>query len=165
MKLVTAMKSLTLNSKMICVSLIALSFLYVSPKPAMAQLNCRVVEALGNGLQSEILTELNNHLAGERERISRRKELQINHIENVSFDGCRMTTTVNVTLERKIRRDAHGTVQVGADITSFNLPNRQLCYGNARVTNVNLSRTLKIGEAVYQWVANAVLPNSGCFGA
>jgi hypothetical protein len=159
------MKSLTLNSKMICGSLISLSFLCVTPKPAMAQLNCRVVEALGNSLQSEILTELNNNLAGQRERINRRKELQINHIENVSFNGCRMTTTVNVTLERKIRRDAHGTVQVGADITSLNIPNRQLCYNNARVSNVNLSRTLRIGETVYKWVANAILPNSGCFGA
>jgi hypothetical protein len=161
----TAMKNLTLNSKIICGSLIALSFLYVRPQPAKAQLNCRVVETLGNSLQSQILTELNNHLAGQRERINRRKELQINHIENVAFNGCRMTTTVNVTLKRKIRRDAHGTVQVGADITTLNIPNRQLCYNNARVSNINLSRTLIIGETVYKWVANAILPNNGCFGA
>lgn len=49
-----------------------------------------------------------------------------------------------------------------ADITSFSLPERQVCYDKAQVTDVNLSRTLQIGEGVYKWVANKVLPSRGC---
>ncbi|UKO96745.1 hypothetical protein [Nostoc sp. UHCC 0870] len=158
------MKSLTLNSKMILGSFMTLSFLYLNPQPSMAQLNCNVVESFGNASQSQILRELNNRLAGGSHNINRRKDLRINQVENVSFNGCRITVKTNVTLERKIRRDAHGTVTIRADITSFSLPNRQLCYENAKVTDVSLSRTLGIGEAVYKWVANRVLPNKDCLG-
>ncbi|MBD2595472.1 hypothetical protein H6G74_14190 [Nostoc spongiaeforme FACHB-130] len=156
------MKNLTLNSKIILGSFISLSFLCVNPQPSMAQINCNVVESFGNTYNSQILRAVNDRLAGEDINVSRRKDLEINRVESISFNGCRITAKANVTLERKIRRDAHGIVTVRADITSFSLPNRQLCYDNAKVTDVSLSRTLNIGEAVYKLVANTIFPNQEC---
>jgi hypothetical protein len=157
-----SMKSLTLNSKIILGSFISLSFLCANPQPSMAQIDCNAVESFGNTYNSEILRAVNDRLAGNSIDISRRKDLEINHVESISFDGCRITGKANVTLERKIRRDAHGTITVRADLTSFSLPNRQLCYDNAKVTDVSLSRTLNIGEAVYKLVANRIFPNKEC---
>jgi hypothetical protein len=156
------MKTLNLNSKVILGSFVTLSFLCVNPQSSMAQIDCNAVESFGNTYNSQILRELNNRIAGEDINISRRKELEINGVESISFNGCRITGVANVTLERKIRRDAHGTMTVRADITSFSLPNRQLCYENAKVTDFNLSRTLGIGEAVYKGVANIIFPNKQC---
>ena len=125
-------------------------------------INCRVVEALGTSLRPQILAEINRQVSGTSYRINRRKTLRINRVEDIGFSGCRLTARTNVTLKRRIRRDAHGTVTLQADIPSFSLPARQVCYANARVTDVNLSRTLRIGEGVYKWVANKVLPSGGC---
>ena len=74
-----------------------------------------------------------------------------------------MKVRANVTLKRKVRRDAHGTVKMQARVSSLDLAQRKICYDSARVTDVNLSRTLGIGERVYKWVANIVLPNRGCY--
>ncbi|MEO0934386.1 MAG: hypothetical protein AAFY21_11730 [Cyanobacteria bacterium J06641_2] len=118
--------------------------------------NCNALESL----QPLILRKVNNNVAGQSHRISRRKRLVINHLKDISFNGCSMNIEMDVTLKRKFRRDAHGTVKVRADITNFSY--KQLCYQNAKVTDVNLSRTLRIGEAAYKWVANKVLPNGQC---
>jgi hypothetical protein len=127
-----------------------------------AAIDCNAVESLGNNFQSQILSEINKGVAGKSYKINRRKTLIIHRVETVSFDGCRIQAKTKVTLKRKVRRDAHGNVKIRADITSFNLASKRLCYGNAKVTDVNLSRTLRIGEAVYKWVANKVLPNGKC---
>ncbi|AFY56854.1 hypothetical protein Riv7116_4433 [Rivularia sp. PCC 7116] len=156
------MKSLNLNSKIILGSFIALSILPLINKPSTAAINCRGVESFGNRFQSQILSEMNKGVAGKSYKINRRKRLIIRRVETVSFDGCRIKAKTKVTLKRKIRRDAHGNVKIRADITSFNLASKRLCYRNAKVTDVNLSRTLRIGERVYKWVANKALPNGKC---
>ena len=120
--------------------------------------NCNALESL----QSLILRKVNSNIAGQSYRINRRKRLLIHHLKDISFKGCSMNLEMDVTLKRKIRRDAHGTVKMRADITYFSFFGRQLCYHNAKVTDVNLSRTLGIGEAAYKWVANKALPNGQC---
>jgi hypothetical protein len=125
-------------------------------------INCPQLEQFGRIFQSQLLTEINRRVAGETHRINRRKSLRINRIQDISFSGCRVTVRANVTLKRKIRRDAHGTVTMRGNVTSFNPAAQRVCYSNVQVTNVNLSRTLRIGERFYRWVANKVLPNGGC---
>ncbi|MDJ0733936.1 MAG: hypothetical protein QNJ47_07605 [Nostocaceae cyanobacterium] len=156
------MKLLTLSSKVILGSFIALSLFPIPQKPANAAINCSAVESFGNALKSQILTEINNEIAGESYKINRRKTLKIHGVEDISFNGCRIKAKTKVTLKRKIRRDAHGNIKIRADITSFDLAGKRLCYKNAKVTDVSLSRTLGIGERVYRWAANKALPNGKC---
>lgn len=156
------MKLLNLNSKIILGSIIVLSSLPLANKPSTAAINCSAVESFGNSFQSQILSEINKGVAGQSYKINKRKSLVIHKVETVSFDGCRIKANTKVTLKRKIRRDAHGNVKIRADITDFNLASKRLCYKNAKVTDVDLSRTLGIGEAVYKWVANKALPDGKC---
>lgn len=132
-------------------------------QPADAALNCSAIESFGNTFNSALVNQANSRIAGTSYRINRRKTLKIHELRHLDFRGCRVNMTTNVTLKRKIRRDAHGTVKLSADISSVDLAGKKVCYTNARVTDVDLSRTLGIGESVYQWVANRALPNGGCF--
>ena len=157
MRLITLLLKITLSIFVIFGSV------FTDHSSAIAQVDCESVQSLGNSFQSQIIEQLNARVSGESYKISRRKKLRINYIEEVTFSGCQMTTRINVTLRRKIRRNAHGTVSIRANISSLNLAERSFCYDNARVIDVNLSRTLNIGEAVYRWVANKALPNSNCF--
>ena len=127
-------------------------------------LDCQQLEQFGRAFQPQLLAAINSNVAGTSYEINRRKDLEIHQVEGISFDGCRVTTQVRVTLERKIRRDAHGVVTLRGDVASFSPATRQVCYRNAKVINVNLSRTLRIGEGFYKWVANKVLPDGGCLG-
>lgn len=137
----------------------------VQPEPALARLDCRVVESVGNEMAESIREDLHAEVAGDTYRISRRKKLVIHSVDRVWFEGCRMRALQSVTLKRRVRRDAHGTVRLGADITDANLRTREVCYDRARVEDVSLSRTLGIGEAVYRWAANRVLPDNDCLSA
>ncbi|MEM9213230.1 MAG: hypothetical protein AAGD25_02690 [Cyanobacteria bacterium P01_F01_bin.150] len=134
------------------------------PSTSLAQksLDCSIVENLGNSLDAEILAQVNERVSGESHRISKRKKLIINQVESVSFQACELTIELDATLKRKIRQNAHGTITLRSTIDSFNLPEREVCYTDLRVSNVSLSRTLNIGERVYEWAANRALPDSGC---
>ncbi|MEM7579935.1 MAG: hypothetical protein AAF316_08785 [Cyanobacteria bacterium P01_A01_bin.80] len=156
------MKLSTLNSKIILGSFVALSFISLGNKPSVAAINCNAVETFGNAYKSQILTKIHDGVKGKSYKINRRKTLKIHGVKSISFDKCRIRVATSVTLKRKVRRDASGTVKLRTDITSFNLPAKRICYKNARVTDVNLSRTLGIGEAIYKWVANKALPNNKC---
>lgn len=125
-------------------------------------IDCAVVESLGSALSTDILDNINERVAGASHRISRRKTLIINNARSVSFSSCELELDLDVTLERKIRRNAHGNIVLRGNISSIDLAEREVCYTGLRVADVNLSLTLRPGEAAYRWVANAVLPNSGC---
>lgn len=125
-------------------------------------IDCAVVESLGSALSADILDGINERVSGASHRISRRKTLIINNAQSVSFSGCQLGLNLDVTLKRKIRRNAHGNIVLRGNISSFDLAEREICYTGLSVTDVDLSRTLRPGEAAYRWVANAVLPNSGC---
>ncbi|RLQ87300.1 hypothetical protein D8780_02820 [Notoacmeibacter ruber] len=131
------------------------------PGPAAAQVNCRVVQSIGNALSGQIRNEMNARVADTSYRISRRKSLNIYGVDQVRFDGCRMQAVLSVKLKRKIRRDASGTVRIGATVQSF--AGGRICVGNVEVEDVSLSRTLGVGERWYRRAANRALPNAQCF--
>ncbi|MFP3942629.1 MAG: hypothetical protein ACLFWF_01975 [Alphaproteobacteria bacterium] len=124
--------------------------------PAEAKLNCRVVEAAGNSIKDDIRTKLNGHMAGHQQKINRRKKLRVNRIERVWFEGCRVKIQANVTLKRKIRRNAHGYIVMSSLVTG--LTPDSVCVAKAKVHKVRLSRTLRIGERIYRRVANRTIP-------
>lgn len=127
--------------------------------------DCRIVEAVGEAESDDIVEQLNDEVEGETRRISRRKTLRINRIQSITFEGCEAEVKANVTLKRKIRRDGHGPAILKATITSVDLTKDIICMDRGRVTSVQLSRTTRLGEAVYRWIANKVLPSERCFGA
>ena len=104
-------------------------------------------------------------MAGFEQRINRRKTLRINRLESASFNGCQVDINLNVTLKRRIRRDATGRVSIRANITSVNLVTggrAEICVRNPEVRSVHLSHTLRIGEAFYRRAANRALPDNTC---
>lgn len=134
----------------------------MTTKPAQAQsVSCAVVEALGRPMIPTIVNEINSSVAGTSHRISRRKSLLIHRTRSLGIEGCQVNASFDVTLRRKIRRNAHGQFRIAANVVS--VARDRICLSNVRVTNINLSRTLRIGEAVYRGVANRAIPNNQCF--
>lgn len=128
---------------------------------ARATVNCGLVEIIGSHMSREIVDQMNHSIAGSQYRISKRKTLVLKSVNSVSFSGCTVTAKVKAKLKRKIRRDAVGTITLKAKVASFNRD--QVCLKNAKVTKINLSHTLGLGEAVYQWAANKTIPNYSCY--
>jgi hypothetical protein len=108
---------------------------------------------------SVALALINSQAAGYRQELSDRKTLVVRSVRAVSGTNCKIGAEVNVTLERRIRRDASGVISVRGDL---NLNNGKLCISNAQVIGVSLSNTLGVGEAIYRRVANRVLPTNLC---
>lgn len=129
--------------------------------PAQAAIDCNLVQALGNASSNLILQQLNAQVAGSSTRINRRKTLVIHGARDVSFRGCQLRSTIGVTLKRKIRRNAVGTVKITANVSSFN--GRRVCLTGVRVKNVDVSRTGVIGESIYRMAANIAIKNNQCF--
>lgn len=140
---------------------IACALTLAAAAPAQSDVSCRVVEAFGNALQDQILTQVNQVAAGHSHRINKRKSLKIHSVDSVSFTGCDVLIRSNVTLKRKVRRDAHGNVNLRAKVVRFE--DDEVCIAEPKVTSVNLSRTLGVGERAYKWVANRTLPGTQCF--
>ena len=122
--------------------------------------SCDAIERLGNGLNPLVLRTLNDQAAGKQHRISKRKRLRINAVESVEFNGCSVKVKADVTLKRKVRRNGHGHVIVKGKVSQ---EGGQLCLSNPKVKRVKLSRTTRVGEGVYKWVANKMLPKKTCF--
>ena len=119
--------------------------------------------------QRILLSLLNARVAGTSKRINRRKTLIIKKVVSIrSYQNrgrhCRISARVNVKLRRRIRRNASGYINIRGDI-SVALQGRRLrvCIKNSKITKIRLSRTLRIGERFYRWVANKVLPRNHCF--
>ncbi len=129
--------------------------------PAQAATDCNAVSLIGNAIAGTIQREMNNQVAGMSHRISRRKTLNIHGMNGVKFNGCTVYTSMKVTLKRKIRRNAHGNVSIKAKVSSFSA--NRVCLSDVKVTKVNLSRTLRIGEGFYKLAANKAIQNNQCF--
>lgn len=135
---------------------------HVTARP-VAPLNCRVVQAFGNASRDTIIANINATVAGQERRINRRKTLVIHEVDGISFDGCEVLIDANVTLERKIRRDARGSAQVVGRVASISRERQVLCFErNPRVMRLDVSNTGIIGESMYRWVANMVQPVDRC---
>lgn len=103
---------------------------------------------------------INAEVQGFSYKISDRKRLVVNGVDAVSGSNCNLRATLDVTLKRKIRRDAHGTVVVKGTLA---VRDNKICVVNPSVADVDLSNTLNIGEGVYKLVANKALPKNLCF--
>lgn len=105
-------------------------------------------------------TIINNEVKGFSYKISDRKRLVVNGVESISGSNCNIRAKLDVTLKRKIRRDAHGDVTVKGTLA---LRNGKICIVNTSVADVDLSNTLNLGESVYKLVANKAMPKNLCF--
>jgi len=94
---------------------------------------------------------------GKQERINRRKTFVIHEVTDAKIPtgdqpaNCDRSTIVidmNVTLKRKIRRDAHGTATLKGKLDFIS--GRGLCLVDAEMTRLKLSRTTGLAEAIYR---------------
>lgn len=118
------------------------------------------LECNGLDIPDEVAVELiNPQIAGLEHKVSDRKTLVVHGLESISGSECNFRAVVDVTLERKIRRDASGTVVLKGEL---HLDGDRICISNASVADVDVSHTLNLGEQVYEWVANSALPSNLC---
>lgn len=118
------------------------------------------LECNGLDIPDELAVQIiNPQIAGAEYKVSDRKTLVVHGLESISGSGCNFRAVVSVTLERKIRRDASGTVVLKGQL---HIDGDQICISNASVADVDVSHTLNLGEQVYEWVANRALPNNLC---
>lgn len=129
-------------------------YVYITP-------DCAQVNRLGPTFAPQVQERLNAELSGSDFGISRRKTLRINSVPSVRVGNCRIIMNLGVTLLRKFRRDANGTVRLSSTVRSIS--ETSACLSQITVDDVNVSNTLKIGEKVYRLVANRVIPNNRCF--
>ncbi|MEL6979138.1 MAG: hypothetical protein AAGM38_10710 [Pseudomonadota bacterium] len=148
--------------KILCASALSMaSLVAIAPSSASAQVNCRLVQGIGRAVEFDILQQANNALPYE-ERLSKRKRLRVNGVDQVNFSGCQVSLRANVHLKRKIRRDAHGHIWMVGQVTDLNIGDRRVCISNIRLNRVKLSRTMRVGEAIYRKVANNRIPRRIC---
>lgn len=129
-----------------------------------ALLDC---EQVGNAVTTfgELIRQkLDEEVAGYEYRISSRKRLVVHGIASVSNGqgDCEIEIVANVTLKRKWRRDAHGTMTVRGhvDVDEVEPGTFDIHFTDAYVSDISLSHTLDIGEFFYALRANMVLPDS-----
>lgn len=151
----------------LCLALpLALAASFIGRAEAQTITDCRVIQTLGGVVAGSYGDVIDAEVAGTSYRINRRKTLRLHGVEGIRFSGCTAQVDLDVTLRRRIRRNAHGTISVAADVRLLQLDrdNRAatVCIYNPRVTRVRLSHTTGLGEAVYRWVANLALPGGGC---
>ena len=131
-----------------------------------AQINCTFVENYGNASKAQILEQINNSVAGLEYKVgvTNLKKLKIKEAKNIAFDGCKVTLELRVTLKRKVRRDAKGTIFVTGTIHKAQFYGlKHIMVKNAKVDQIRLSRTLRIGEKFYKWAANRTFPKNQRF--
>lgn len=127
----------------------------------VAAQSCTTTERIGNANKDYILSEVRSASEGATYKISSRKTMVINKIEDLYFKGCKVYVTAHVTLKRKIRRNASGRVYISATVNSLNP--KKVCLKNPKLDKVRLSNTLRIGEGFYKWIANKTLPHNMCY--
>lgn len=174
---------MTINTKIIfATSVLAFSAASMAPSSARAQnpdldqsgqqAFCGLVESVGNNSKNdEIKRQLDVLYAGLTQEIrgGKRKTFHINRTDSVRFSGCNMTIMLDVELKRKIRRDAQGKVYVEAVMQNVEfdrgsrLRSGTGCIKEAKVDKVRLSNTLRVGEAIYSWIANKSVESQQCF--
>jgi hypothetical protein len=129
-----------------------------------APLTCDQVRNSVITLGEVIRQKLDEEAAGFEYRISSRKRLVVHSVASVSNGqgDCEIEVVANVTLKRKLRRDAHGTMTLRGrvDVDAVEPRTFDLFFSDIYVSDVSLSHTLDIGEAIYAWVANIILPDS-----
>lgn len=126
-----------------------------------ASFTCSQIGAFGNLASRYIENQISDKAVGMKMKLTKRKTLHIRDVHSLRFTGCTMKFKLGVKLERKIRRDATGTIGVRATVSSFS--RHRVCLKNVKVTSINLSHTTGLGEAIYKAVANKVIHNNTCY--
>ena len=73
-----------------------------------------------------------------------------------------------MVIDRSVRKNAKGTITIKGDVVSANnllgkTGKKSICISNAKIKEVDVSNTLRIGEKFYEWGANKVFPNNQCY--
>lgn len=126
-----------------------------------AAVRCTIVQYLGNLGSRYIDNQMSDKLIGQKVELTKRKALNVTDVNSVRFRGCTMNFNLGVVLERKIRRNAKGTIGVSGTISSFS--RHSICLRNIRVRSVKLSHSTGLGESIYKAVANKLISNNSCF--
>lgn len=149
----------------VCISLAGPAAL-VGSETAQAQttLSCDQIESIVAAANPLLVARFNESFAGYEKKLNRRKTLRINHLESFYTDGCSASMDLNVTLKRKIRRDATGTVEVHGTLsaTLLDAHNATVCLSNPEIVDMDLSHTTELGEEFYELRGNGKLPDSAC---
>lgn len=90
---------------------------------------------------------VNDKLAGYEHKISDNKTLVINSLESFTANECNIVIVANVTMKRKLRKDAHGTMTLEGTLDTSG---GQICLVDTHVTDFSLSHTLGVGEWFYE---------------
>jgi hypothetical protein len=100
-----------------------------------------------------VLIIVNAELSGYEHEISKNKTLVLNSFESVTGDECEVVIEANVTMKRKLRKDAHGTMILEGTLDTSG---GQLCSVDTHVTDFSLSHTLGPGEWFYEKLAGKI---------
>ncbi|MEM7554981.1 MAG: hypothetical protein AAF378_12935 [Cyanobacteria bacterium P01_A01_bin.84] len=151
-----------LGSSLILGSFVALSFLPLANQPANASLNCEKVERFGSKREGKVLNGLNEIFKGRRYKLRAGRKLKIREVKSAKFQKCKLNFITAATLQR-VRKNGQGTAQVVADVYSIDRKKKEICYRNAKIVNVKLSRTGGNMEAAVKRNANKKsLPDQAC---
>ena len=131
-----------------------LIYLYVLQNSITAQtVDCCLLRCQGNNFSTTLINRINNQFAGEEFRINRRKRLRLNRVFALGFDGCSIVIMADVTLRRRFRRNATGTIRITVTLSEINLnaSGGRACLTNPKIDQVRLSRTLRIGGKILHY--------------
>lgn len=121
--------------------------------------DCGVFDTIIHPNPSLIVDLINNYLPIEQ-KVSKRKTLITHRARSVSSNGCKAQVTLDATMQRKIRKNASGTLTLEADLHSIS--GNYICIRNPKVTDVNLSNLGAIGENFYRRRGNRGFPDEMC---
>ncbi|MFO7565219.1 MAG: hypothetical protein R6X02_21420 [Enhygromyxa sp.] len=132
--------------------LLTLAFALAAPAlAALAPPQAQALECQGMEVSDEEALDIANHsFAGVEHRVSKRKTLVVNWIISINGGECKVAIEADVTMKRKVRRNAHGTMKLEGKLA---LIDGDVCMIQTRVTDFDLSHTSKIGEFVYEKMA------------
>jgi hypothetical protein len=119
--------------------------------------------------KTTVINQINSSMAGSTWKVTKRKKLRLVRAETLTRTRsrgryCRIRVKVRVKLLRKIRRDATGIATVRGDvILATRAGQLRACVHDSKVVKLDLGRTLRVGEAMYRWIAKKTLPRQMCF--
>lgn len=134
-------------------------------------LNCRVIESVGNhpDVNPILLEKIREQSVGDSfDGLTNLKRIIIKDIESLRFEGCNAIAVARVVVDRKVRKNAKGTIRVKGEVVSVrNLLGKtglkSVCISNATIKDVDVSHTFRLGEKFYKWAGNKVYPDNQCY--
>lgn len=159
------MRSLNIGKKVVvssfALALCTTAFAIAGSGVQAEVLSCAEVRKTLEENQGAIVLVVNAELAGYKHKVSALKTVVINSVTSLrpGPGDCEVIGTAELTMKRKIRRDAHGTVSARSRITVDKLGPLQynIVLNDPRVDDVNLSRTWELGEDFYEKAFNKKL--------